>query len=112
METTDFLIEAFKEELFDIITKFKESIKDKSIYNEDEDFLRFMEKVVFNILTPQDISEILDEIKHKKIFYESFFLAYQLEKVQINPYNFALNYLHNIEFYDHYYVLNTFMELY
>jgi hypothetical protein len=112
METTDFLIEAFKEELFNIITNFKESISDKSIYNLDKDFLRFMEKVVFNILTPEDISEILEEIKNKDIFYESFYFAYQLEKVQINPYNFALNYLHNIELYDHYYVLDKFMELY
>ena len=111
METTIF-IEDFKRKQFNCIDKFKESISDKNIYNKDEDFLRFMEKVVFNILTPQDISEILKEIKDKKIFYESFYFAYLLEQIHIKPYEFALNYLHNIEFYDHYYVLDTFMELY
>lgn len=112
MENTICYLAIYQENLFNVITNFKKSIIDKSIYNKDLDFLKFMEKVVFNILTPQDISEILEEIKNKDIFYESFFLVYQLEKVQINPYNFALNYLHNIEFYDHYYVIDTFIELY
>ena len=111
METTIF-IEDFKRKQFNCIDKFKESISDKNIYNKDEDFLRFMEKVVFNILTPEDISEILEEIKDKKIFYESFYFVYLLEKFQINPYNFATNYLNDLGFYDHYYVLDYFIEVY
>jgi hypothetical protein len=111
METTIF-IEDFKRKQFNCIDKFKESISDKNIYNKDEDFLRFMEKIVFNILTTEDINEILEEIKDKKIFYESFYFVYLLEQIHIKPYEFALNYLHNIEFYDHYYVIDTFIELY
>ena len=111
METTIF-IEDFKRKQFNCIDKFKESISDKNIYNKDEDFIRFMEKIVFNILTHEDINQILEEIKDKKIFYESFYFAYLLEQIHIKPYEFALNYLHNIEFYDHYYVIDTFVELY
>ena len=111
METTIF-IEDFKRKQFNCIDKFKESISDKNIYNKDEDFLRFMQKVVFNILTPEDLNEILEEIKDKKIFYESFYFVYLLEKFQINPYNFATNYLNYIGFYDHYYVIDYFIEVY
>lgn len=111
METT-ILIQDFKRMQFNCIDKFKDSISDKNIYNKDEDFLRFMEKVVFNILTPEDISEILEEIKDKKIFYEAFYFVYMLEKFQINSYNFATNYLNYMGFYDHYFVLDYFIEVY
>ena len=112
METRNFYLASYQENLFNVITNFKESIIDKSIYNKDLDFVKFMEKIVFNILCHDDINEILEEIKDKKIFYESFYFAYLLQQIHIKPYEFALNYLHNIEFYDHYYVLDTFMELY
>ena len=109
---TSILIEDLKKEQFNAIRKFNESIIDKSIYNKDKDFLRFMEKVIFNILTIEDISIILDEVKHKKIFYESFYFVFLLEKFQINPFYFATHYLNHVAFYDHYFVLDYFLEVY
>ena len=112
MNKTTILIDDFKRMQFDCIDKFKESISDKNIYNKDDDFLKFMEKVVFNILTIEDITEILEETKDIKILYESFYFVYILGKFQINPYSFATNYLNYMGFYDHYFVLDYFLEIY
>ncbi|CAB4144239.1 hypothetical protein UFOVP458_25 [uncultured Caudovirales phage] len=86
---------------------FENARIDKNIYNYDSDFNKFLNEIVLNILTGENISEILSNIKSENIFYESFYLAYQL-----NDFNLALNYLHYLEYYDHYYVLDYFLEIY
>jgi hypothetical protein len=89
------------------LINFQFSISHKEIYNNDPNFNKFLNEIVLNILTGENISEILSNIESENIFYEAFYLAYQL-----NDFNFALNYLHYLEYYDHYYVVDYFLEVY
>ena len=107
MNKTTILQNSFNANYYDALFSFQYSIRHKEIYNYDSDFNKFLNEIVLNILTSENISEILSNIKSENIFYESFYLAYQL-----NDFDIALNYLHYLEYYDHYYVLDYFLEVY
>lgn len=91
---------------------FENARIDKNIYNYDADYNKFLNDVVLNILTSENISEILSNIESENIFYESFYLLFQLTYKEKDPFKFATNYLHNVNLYDHYYVLDYFLEVY
>lgn len=107
MNKTTILQNSFNENQNKAICNFKNCILDKNIYNYDADYNKFLNNVVLNILTGENIAEILSNIKTEDVFYESFYLAYQL-----NNFDLALNYLHYVEAYEHYYVLDYFLEVY
>lgn len=107
MNKTTILQNSFNTDQNKAICNFKNCMLDKSIYNKDLKFINFLHETVFNILTYENIFEIMDKIKDKNIFTESFYLAYQL-----NNFDLALNYLHYYEYYDHYYVIDYFLEVY
>jgi hypothetical protein len=107
MNKTTILQNSFNENQNNAFINFQYSIRHKEIYNYDSDFNKFLNEIVLNILTGENISEILSNIKSEDVFYESFYLAYQL-----NNFDLALNYLHYLEYFDHYYVLDYFLEVY
>ena len=107
MNTSTILQNSFNGDQNKAICNFQNCIIDKNIYNYDSEFNKFLNEIVLNVLTGENISEILSNIEREDIFYQSFYLAYQL-----NDFNFALNYLHYLEYYDHYYVLDYFLEVY
>ena len=107
MNKTTILQNSFNENQNKAICNFQNCLIDKNIYNYDAYFNKFLNEIVLNILTGENISEILSNIESEKIFYESFYLAYQL-----NNFDLALNYLHYYEYYDHYFVLDYFLEIY
>jgi tRNA G10 N-methylase Trm11 len=59
------------------ICNFENSRLDKNIYIYDNSFNKFMNDVVLNILTAENISEILSNIESENIFYESFYFLFQ-----------------------------------
>jgi hypothetical protein len=91
---------------------FENSRLDKNIYNYDLDFNKFLNDDVLNILTSENISEILSNIESENIFYESFYFLFQLRYKENDPMKFARCYLHNVGLYSHYYVLDYFLEVY
>lgn len=91
---------------------FENARIDKNIYNYDADYNKFLNDIVLNILTGENISEMLSNIESENIFYEAFYLLFQLTYKEKDPFKFATNYLHNVNLYDHYYVLDYFLEVY
>lgn len=91
---------------------FENARIDRNVYNYDADYNKFLNDVVLNILTGENIAEILSNIESENIFYEAFYLLFQLTYKEKDPFKFATNYLHNVNLYDHYYVLDYFLEVY
>lgn len=91
---------------------FENARIDRNVYNYDADYNKFLNDVVLNILTGENIGEILSNIESENIFYEAFYLLFQLTYKEKDPIKFATNYLHNVNLYDHYYVLDYFLEVY
>jgi len=105
--------------LLKCILNFEHCRIDKNIYLNDLCFHRFINDTVLNILTLNDIKEIKDNIKSENIFFESFYFIYELNKLSdkipnrnVKPFNFILDYLHINDLLDHYYVIDTYLELY
>lgn len=101
------------------ILNFEHSRLDKNIYLSDLSFKNFLVDTVLNILTPNDISEMKANIENENIFFESFYLVYELNKLstkipnhKVSPFDFILAYLYNNELFDHYYVIDTYLDLY
>ena len=91
---------------------FENSRLDKNIYIYDNSFNKFMNDYILNILTSENISEILSNIESENIFYESFYFLFQLRYKEKDSMKFATCYLHNVDLYSHYYVLDYFLEVY
>lgn len=82
-------------------------------------FIDFIQNTVYNILTPDDLLEMKSNIESENIFYESFYFVHQLNKLstktpnhRVKPFDFVLDYLHHNELFDHYYIIDTYLELY
>ena len=112
MNKTTILQNSFNENQNKAICNFQNCILDKNIYNYDADYNKFLNEIVLNILTGENISEILSNIKSENIFYEAFYFIFQLQYKEKDPFKFATQYLHNVDLYDHYYVLDYFLEVY
>lgn len=100
---------------FKAILDFENCIIDKSIYNKDLKFINFLHSTVFNILTYENIFDMIDTIKDKNIFYESFYFAFLLygNKTPNNyNYKFALDYLTQNNYSKHYFILDYYLEVY
>lgn len=106
-----------------IYLKFEDIINNSDATTEilfkDPAYINFLDKVVFNILDKETYTYIMENIKHEKIFYESFYLAFKLigrndwQGVKdLKYFEIAQNYLHYTELYDHYFVLDYFIEIY
>lgn len=91
---------------------FENARIDRNVHNYDADYNKFLNDVILNILTGENIAEILSNIESENIFYEAFYLLFQLTYKEKDPFKFATNYLHNVNLYDHYYVLDYFLEVY
>jgi hypothetical protein len=94
------------------VCNFENSRLDKNIFIYDKSFNKFMNDDVLNILTSENISEILSNIESENIFYESFYFLFQCMYKEKYPMKFAQCYLHNLDLYSHYYVLDYFLEVY
>ena len=115
MNNATILPQMFTVNQFKSILNFEHSILDKSIYNKDEDFNKFINNTVLNILTEENINEIFNEIKDEDIFFESFYFAFLLYGYKIPNnvnYKFALNYLTQNDYDKHYFVLDYYLEVY
>lgn len=115
MNNATILPQTFTVNQFKSILDFEHCILDKSIYNNDLNFINFLHDTVFNILTYENIFEIIELIKDKNIFFESFYFAFLLygNKTPNNKnYKFALNYLTQNNYSKHYFVLNYYLDVY
>lgn len=94
------------------VLAFENCMNDKSIYTNDLEFKQFMNDIVLNILTPDNINEIKNNISNECIFYEIFYFMFiAKEKGNKEPY-FILTYLNNMNYFEHMYVLDTYLDLY
>ena len=115
MNNATILPQMFTVNQFKAILDFEQCIIDKSIYNKDEAFNTFINDTVLNILTLDDIKEILSNIESENIFFESFYFAFLLygnKTPNNNNYKFALNYLIQNNYHNHFYVLDYYLEVY
>jgi hypothetical protein len=101
------------------ILNFEHSRLDKTIYLSDLSFQKFISDTVLNILTPDNLNEMKANIQSENIFFESFYFIHELNKLatkipnhNVKPFDFILDYLHNNELFDHYYIIDTYLELY
>ena len=101
------------------ILNFEHSRLDKNIYLSDLSFQKFISDTVLNILTPDNLIEMKSNIQSENIFFESFYFIHELNKLgtkipnhNVKPFDFILDYLHNNELFDHYYIIDTYLELY
>ena len=78
MNNATILPQMFTVNQFKAILDFEHCIIDKSIYNKDQDFNKFINDIVLNILTQENINEILSNIESENIFFESFYFAFIL----------------------------------
>ena len=115
MNNATILPQMFTVNQFKAILDFEHCIIDKSIYNKDLTFNNFINHTVLNILTQDDIKEILSNIESENIFFESFYFAFLLYGYKIPNninYKFALNYLSQNNYDKHYFVLDYYLEVY
>jgi hypothetical protein len=115
MNNVTILPQMFTVNQFKAILDLEHCMLDKSIYNKDLNFINFLHDTVFNILTPDNIKEILSNIESENIFFESFYFAFILygNKTPNNKnYKFALNYLTQNNHSKHYFVLNYYLDVY
>lgn len=102
----------------EVFTQFRKAIKNPEIYFNDSGYINFLDKIVFNVLDDETYTHIMDNINNEKIFYESFYLAFKLIDrdfegfKDLKYFDIALNYLHHFEYFDHYFVLDYFLEIY
>lgn len=101
-----------------VFNQFRESIKSSDIYFKDPGYINFLDKIVFNVLDKETYNYIMEGINDEKVFYESFYLVFKLINrdfqgfKDLKYFDIALNYLHHFELYDHYFVLDYFLEVY
>lgn len=115
MNNATILPQMFTVNQFKAILDFEQCINDKSIYNKDLTFNNFINDTVLNILTQDDIKELLSNIESENIFFESFYFAFLLygnKTPNNNNYKFALNYLIQNNYHNHFYVLDYYLEVY
>jgi hypothetical protein len=115
MNNATILPNVFTVNQFKAILDFENCILDKSIYNKDQTFNTFINDTVLNILTQENIKEIISNIESENIFFESFYFAFLLYGKLIPNnvnYKFALNYLKENNYNNHFYVLDYYLEVY
>jgi hypothetical protein len=110
----------FSPDQLNAILKFEHNRINKTLdINDLLPFINFMENTVYNILTPENIEMMKSNIDSENIFFESFYFVHQLNKLstkipnhRAKPFDFILAYLHHNELFDHYYIIDTYLELY
>lgn len=93
------------------VLKFEESRYNKNIYLDDVDFQLFIDKTVYYVLLPEDIDD-MKTIASEDIFFEALYFYFLMYGSKINRADFVLSYCHYNSLFDHYEIIDKYLELY